>query len=155
MSQINAGEDASLIPDLESPEDIGIPKDQTPSEQQDNPSCTDDTASPTHPKSSLAEDEYQETGDNREGSSTSAPLCPQEDQSGTEPEGQIAECGESVSLEPDAPDAPTESEVQFMCTIVMLYMLSSGLFALVEADLLKFQCKSVTVDLVQLKNMYT
>lgn len=130
MSQINDGEDASLIPDLVPPEDIGLPKDQTPSEQENIPSCTDDTGSPIHPKSSLAGEEYQETGDNcEEGSSASAPLSSLEDQSGTEAEGQLAECGESVSLEPDA---PAESEVQFMWIIVMFHLPVGGLASEVD-----------------------
>lgn len=117
MSQISAGEDASLIPDLVSPEDVGLPKDQTPSEQQDIPSCPDDTA-PVQPKPSLAGAEDQEAGEGgEEGSPVTSPLSPQDVPPHTQAEGLVAECGESVSLEPDG---PAESEVQLMWIIVML-----------------------------------
>ncbi|XP_041953640.1 protein NOXP20 isoform X1 [Alosa sapidissima] len=108
MSQTNAGEDASSISDFVLSEDMGPPKDKTSSEQ-DIPSCVDDTAPPINPKPSLAGDEPQETDYHDEGNSASMPLYPQDDQPGTEAEGQVAECRESVNLEPDGSEEPEPS----------------------------------------------
>ncbi|XP_062372197.1 protein NOXP20 isoform X2 [Sardina pilchardus] len=107
MSQTNAGEDASISDSVLS-ENMGPPKDKI-SPEQDIPSCTDDTVPPIHPKPLLSGDEPQETDHHDEGHSASMPLHPQDDQSGAEAEGQVAECGESVNLEPDGPEEPEPS----------------------------------------------